>query len=709
MGQGEGPDTQVRRRVRDGAQDVLDGLDDLVDEDLAELELLAVAVSSAGAACLLLVDHQMVALGRLLLLRLVVLPQEDEGLREEHERHGERRVLHERLRELDRAVPKREVVLLAHRHADQGVDDVRRVVDRVRPLVQDHDIHPTEEAQHEDHHGDALEDEVGEVSLVQGVAPTEQQPDDHLQNTEKHRQLHLQGVHVQQLIRGPMPSPIQTERVRAGPAAVLDVVDRGELSVAFLVLESGVEQLQAHGEEVVVHEACEGGEEAEAEDEVARAEEHRLRVAQRLGVPHEPQAGEQKQRAMADVAVHHAEDEGEGDNGQERRVRLLIPGDAVGVDHVLEGLGVLVGADVGGRRGPPLATVGVQERALAAGVALPRILEHGLDPPLLLRGVPDVDAQRHALLAAVEDGVDGLLLDAEEAPVLDLRVPPRVRPGGRHEVGGLRAHQRLVGAEGPVLLGQVLPQDGVLLGRLLRGGRPRVEVDAEGGADLDDLVLHGADGALEVDHEHGLLHRRARLGVGHALLDGAELRERVAPGGAPDRTGEADFVGLGHDAGDVAQASLREGVVAEHRRGEIAPARGLAQDLLGGGDDLRLLHRLVPLRGEGHVVLLELHELLVQLLQLTLDGLQLVAAGGGKELVDLVLLDLAAVDPRDLFEHEAEDALALVEALHVLPVGPAHLSGVHVLELDARILAKLVDVAAGVLHGQDEHPIFHCL
>merc|ERR1719174_2745081 len=40
MRQGQSPDTEVARGVGHGPQHVLDGLDDLVDEDLAEVELL---------------------------------------------------------------------------------------------------------------------------------------------------------------------------------------------------------------------------------------------------------------------------------------------------------------------------------------------------------------------------------------------------------------------------------------------------------------------------------------------------------------------------------------------------------------------------------------------------------------------------------------------------------------------------------------------
>ena len=53
---------------------------------------------------------------------------------------------------------------------------------------------------------------------------------------------------------------------------------------------------------------------------------------------------------MPDVAVHDAEEEREGDGGEEGRVGLLVAPHAVRVDHALEDPGELVGLEVG-RRG----------------------------------------------------------------------------------------------------------------------------------------------------------------------------------------------------------------------------------------------------------------------------------------------------------------------------------------------------------------------
>mmetsp|Transcript_38973 Transcript_38973/g.117689 ORF Transcript_38973/g.117689 Transcript_38973/m.117689 type:complete len:484 (-) Transcript_38973:107-1558(-) len=483
------------------------------------------------------------------------------------------------------------------------------------------------------------------------------------------------------------------------------------MPVMVLVLETRGKDRQADGKHIVVHESGKHGEDAEAEHQEARPEEHRLRMTEAFRVAHEVHPCEGQQRAVADIAIHHSEDEWESDHGDERGVRLLIARDAVSVDDLLEGLRVLVGADVRRRRGLPSALVRVEEGPLALLIALARGLQEGLDLALVALGVPHVHAQRHALLAMVQHVVDGLLLDAEEAPILDLGIALQVPSCGGHEVDCLCAHDVLEPLERALLLLQVLPQDRVLLPGLLGRGGPRVHVHAEGGADLDDLVTHGALHALEVDDEHGFLHDATRLRIDDFVLDAAEHREGVAPRRAPEGPLEALLVNLRHHARDVAQAAVRQRVVADEGRREVAaagPARR-AEDLERGRDHLRLLDRLVPLGHELHVVFLELQELLVQLRELGLDDVELVRAVGGEEFVHAVLLHIAIVDFADLVEHEAQDALHLVDALDVLAVRSAHLPSVHVLELDVGLLADFVDVPPRVLHGQHQHAVLHRL
>mmetsp|Transcript_66009 Transcript_66009/g.148338 ORF Transcript_66009/g.148338 Transcript_66009/m.148338 type:complete len:243 (-) Transcript_66009:1532-2260(-) len=242
MGQREGPDAEVGGCVRDCTQNELDGLDDLVDEDLAKLEFFPVPViAMATNRCLSVRD-----LLTPILLLLVMLPQQDEGLGEEHKGHRANGILHKGLSELHRAIKEGKVVLLAHCHADQGVDNARRGVYGVHPLVEDHEVHPSEEAKHEDHHGQALKNEVHQALLVEGVAPSQEHPDNHLQHTKQHRELHLQRVHEKELIGGILPGPIQPEGVGARAARVRNVVRGRKVAIAIFVLEARREELETY-------------------------------------------------------------------------------------------------------------------------------------------------------------------------------------------------------------------------------------------------------------------------------------------------------------------------------------------------------------------------------------------------------------------------------------------------------------------------------
>merc|ERR1719352_536917 len=57
-------------------------------------------------------------------------------------------------------------VLLPHSHCNQGVDDAWWIVHGRDPLVENHVVHVTEEADHENHHGAALAEEVHRVAFM---------------------------------------------------------------------------------------------------------------------------------------------------------------------------------------------------------------------------------------------------------------------------------------------------------------------------------------------------------------------------------------------------------------------------------------------------------------------------------------------------------------------------------------------------------------
>mmetsp|Transcript_72761 Transcript_72761/g.201766 ORF Transcript_72761/g.201766 Transcript_72761/m.201766 type:complete len:464 (-) Transcript_72761:755-2146(-) len=462
--------------------------------------MLTVAVASAHGGLLIL--EQLEAILLPLFLLLVVLVQKVEGLGEEHHRHGQHGAQHKLLRQSHGTIPERELVLLAHGahgHADQGVDDTGRIVDGMHPLEEDHEVHPSEEAQHEDHHRNTLEDEVSHVVEVERVAPTQQEAYSHLEDAEEHRELHLQRIHEQQLVARPSPRPVQAEGVRPFPAAVGDVVVRNVLPVGIDV-EAALEELEADGEEVVVHEAGVQRKDAEAQDHVPSRVEHRHGELERLGVAAKVEADHQQQAAMPDVAVHHPEDERERHDGEERGVSLLVAGNAVGVDHVLERLRVLVRLDVGWGRLRGAAPLGHEHRALRGGVLAAG--DQLLDIFLLRLGVPDVHAQDHVSGAEVQRRVDCLFLKAKEAVLLDLGVGAVA--WWCSQLLHLASHERLETLKRVFFLAQAHFEGFVTDGGGFGIGGPIVKVYAHRLADLAHLLVQRRRRtacALEVDHE----------------------------------------------------------------------------------------------------------------------------------------------------------------------------------------------------------------
>mmetsp|Transcript_9423 Transcript_9423/g.14965 ORF Transcript_9423/g.14965 Transcript_9423/m.14965 type:complete len:214 (-) Transcript_9423:231-872(-) len=172
-----------------------------------------------------------------------------------------------------------------------------------------------------------------------------------------------------------------------------------------------------------------------------------------------------------------------------------------------------------------------------------------------IRGwVPHVDPQGDLAGTKVHDAVDGLLLNAKEAPLLNHRVSNRVLWRRPQQLLHLNEHEVLVGIQRRRLLLELLLQVAVASSSCRCTGWPLVDVRTEGLADLQDLLLHGAANTLEVDHKHGLLHWQASLGVLEFLIDGLELHEGIAAARTPERTRQALFIGLQDHAGQVAKS-----------------------------------------------------------------------------------------------------------------------------------------------------------
>mmetsp|Transcript_55500 Transcript_55500/g.160823 ORF Transcript_55500/g.160823 Transcript_55500/m.160823 type:complete len:250 (+) Transcript_55500:1020-1769(+) len=249
---------------------------------------------------------------------------------------------------------------------------------------------------------------------MDGVGEPQQQAYDHLHHAQDHGGLHFHRVHVDQLILRAMPCRVDTEWIRTGPTFIPSVEpgrwlvghNLSWLSVSGRHLPPRVEERKADGEKIVVEEPDVDGEEPHHEQNIPCIVQLGVLELDVLGAPDGINADKQQHGSMAHVPVHHAEQEWEGDHCEERRVRLPVPRQAVGVDELLEDARELVLPDEGRRGLRRGGTVRDEHRA-----AMPmsvRAVPHKERPDLLafVRGVPAIRAQVHVTLEKVEGGVD---------------------------------------------------------------------------------------------------------------------------------------------------------------------------------------------------------------------------------------------------------------------------------------------------------------
>jgi hypothetical protein len=119
------------------------------------------------------------------------------------------------------------------RHVDEGVDQSRRVVTAKHavgavvpvdgPLVKDEEQHVSEESERKDHHGDALEDEIDRLAEVDSIGRLEEDTENHLRHTEDHGELHLHGVLERERVFSVVPARVETEGIHGAHVGVLVV------------------------------------------------------------------------------------------------------------------------------------------------------------------------------------------------------------------------------------------------------------------------------------------------------------------------------------------------------------------------------------------------------------------------------------------------------------------------------------------------------
>mmetsp|Transcript_36940 Transcript_36940/g.113333 ORF Transcript_36940/g.113333 Transcript_36940/m.113333 type:complete len:627 (+) Transcript_36940:721-2601(+) len=332
------------------------------------------------------------------------------------------------------------------------------------------------------------------------------------------------------------------------------------------------EEVRHEAKDVVVEHAAVDGEDAHQQQHVPAADRHGDDVVSQprregehlrlVDAQIEGKGGDH--RAVADVAKHDAEEEGEGDDSEGGRVDLAVPGHAVRVDDLLEGRGDLVDPEVGGRRLVRLEHVedGRHVRARPAGrppQSLLRLLDHGGGAPRL--GYQDL--AREVVVPQVERVVESLL-------------PREVGPP-RAVARRQRAEQRLLARHHVVDHVRELVEPGQGL-REQRGAlrvlcRVVVPVRAKRVRDLG----HPREGLLsgEEDEEDRLVLQLLRLRVAHQLVDGRRAHEHVAARRAKqDPLERREPRGGEHPAHIAEPQPCRGGVAAAQRRhaAAVAPA-----------------------------------------------------------------------------------------------------------------------------------------
>mmetsp|Transcript_10136 Transcript_10136/g.23433 ORF Transcript_10136/g.23433 Transcript_10136/m.23433 type:complete len:356 (-) Transcript_10136:1503-2570(-) len=285
-----------------------------------------------------------------------MLAPQEERLGEQHPRHRDGRERQQY--ELHRRLPAEEVRLGEypaglHEEGDQHRDERRRRQTLVhpvdRPLEEDGEHEVAEDGEHEDGLRHELAPDVECGAEVQRVDQREDKAEEHLQHAEDDGELHLVRVAEGELVGGVVPAGVEPEgvhRVRRGARL---------LPRALCPQPGRTEKVRHQSEDVVVQEPRVHREEAHQQQHVPAMPRirqdlvhrvHRLKLAL---VGDEVEREERHEGAVADVAEHDPEEEGERDDRESRRIDLAIPGHAVRLDESMEALRKLVELEVGGR------------------------------------------------------------------------------------------------------------------------------------------------------------------------------------------------------------------------------------------------------------------------------------------------------------------------------------------------------------------------
>ncbi|KAI3492688.1 hypothetical protein L1887_42606 [Cichorium endivia] len=459
VGKRQGPQTEIGGSVGDTAEAELDGVDHLVNDHLADVELVlllhfSVAVAAAAMAVALGLGEAAVLVGVVVVIvtiaveaeaaraialvadgavalalgGLVLLPL-DVGRDAEHpgyadEGNEQEDGLYKRLtsEELGLGIN----VAGLEEHVDEHVEQARRVVAEDGavcvglvpvdgPLVDDGEDEVAKERLHEEHLGHDLGPDLPLLTEADEVGHVEKDGERHVEDAEDDGHLHLERVGEDKRIVGAVPGGVDADGVGVA------IGDGFDGAVLVGPVPAGVEEVHALASNVVVEEAGEHGEDTHEKHHVATVEEHGEDLVVDLGElalkGAHGESSERHEEGVEDVAEHDGKEERKQDEVEETRVDLLVLCDAVAVADGLDGFGVLVGALEGGRR-----LVGAQflKHGRGAGACVLGGATKGeLDLAEIARGAPAFGNERLATVVEeehVERGVDELLLAHDILP-----------------------------------------------------------------------------------------------------------------------------------------------------------------------------------------------------------------------------------------------------------------------------------------------------
>jgi len=333
VSEGESPKTEIGGSVRDTAETELDGMNDLVDGNLAKFEALMFSVlftvPSGNSTTLFFLGHISTVTPMAIirsdssvastLLLLVFLPQQV-WLHAQHPRHADG--CQQQQEHLEWALTPEHFILWLEgarreEHKDEHVEQARGrhsgsgpVCD---PFEDDATDEITEDGLEEEDLGDKFGPDVNALLEVDMVRNLEANRKRHMDDAQDNRHLHLVRICEHKPVLGAVPAWVQPDRINI--AIVLG------LYLTRLEVPSRVPDVHGLAEDIVVHKPSEHGEETHENDNVTAVEEcandfAQISPEQLLLVKDHCGRSQKSDEPVAKITEHNGEQERERNHGE---------------------------------------------------------------------------------------------------------------------------------------------------------------------------------------------------------------------------------------------------------------------------------------------------------------------------------------------------------------------------------------------------------